>query len=307
MKKVPRQKRRKRLVSLVLPGLLGSCAGCALITDRLVEKEIRTAPRNPESGILLEAEPRDLGPEDASGAVLFIHGFLGAGQNFADLPERVAEQGWRVRVMLLPGHGTTPRQLESVSAEELLQAVLEEVDEFRSKYKSLVLVGHSMGGTLAVLATSQRDVQRLVLAAPYFGITHHWYYLLRPERWVRIGYPLCRWVYKGQLFVQVNRPEAKDDILSYSWVPVRSGRTLLELAKRANDPRVLGKITCPVLLIHSSGDVAASPEAARRAFEEIPSKDKRALWLERSNHHLFFDYDREQVMAETLAFIGACQ
>ena len=51
-------------------------------------------PRDPATGLLVGAEPRDLGTEDSPCAALFIHGFGGAGTDFAGLPERLAESGW---------------------------------------------------------------------------------------------------------------------------------------------------------------------------------------------------------------------
>jgi len=301
-----RARRAKRALLGALVVAVLSYAGCAVVTNKLVLREERTAVRDPESGLLVGTAPRVLGPEDSSCAVLMVHGYLGAGQNFADLPERLAQQGWRVRVMLLPGHGTSPHDLEAVTPDELIDAVLEEARALRAHHQKVVLVGHSMGGTLSTLAAAEVPLDGLVLAAPYFGITRRWYYVLSPEQWVRIGSPLLRWVYKGHKFTQVNRPEGKKQVLSYTWVPVKSGLALTELAREVNQPGLLERIECPVLLIHSHGDVAASPRHAAAAFERFPSSDKRFVWFDRSNHHLFFDYDREQVMEEIAAFVDQC-
>ena len=59
-----------------------------------------------------------------------------------------------------------------------------------------------------------------------------------------------------------------------------------------------------MLHLHSRNDFAASPEAAEAAFDLMASKDKRLVWYEKSDHHLFHDYDREAVIDEVLAFIG---
>jgi len=34
----------------------------------------------------------------------------------------------------------------------------------------------------------------------------------------------------------------------------------------------------------------------------MASQDKRLVWLERSNHHIYWDYDQDRVFDETLAF-----
>ncbi|HUW60560.1 MAG TPA: alpha/beta fold hydrolase [Candidatus Bathyarchaeia archaeon] len=268
---------------------------------RLVARSDAQQPRD-SAGLLIGAAPRDLGPENAECAVLLVHGYLGCGNNFGRLPERLAQSGFRVRVMLLPGHGTSPRNLANVSGDQLLKAVLDEIDRLRPNHKRLVLVGHSMGGTLATLAAAQRPVNGLVLAAPYFGVTTHWYYGLNPETWAKLSGPVVPWLYKGQHMIQVNKPDARPHIVSYRWVPASSVKMLMGLAKQANKPDLLAKINCPVLLIHSHNDQAASPEAAQNVLQKIPCATQKTVWLDRSNHILFWDYDAEQAINETVSF-----
>ena len=297
-----RTKRRLGMVFLLV--LLLAHAGYLLLTNLLVSWSDHQAPRDPATGVLLGAEDRWLGPEEAPGAILFVHGFVGAGQNFADMPERLAAQGWRVRVLRLPGHGTSPRAFERTSPDELLEAVVQELSRLRARYGQVDVVAHSMGGALALLASEQVEVDRLVLAAPYFQVTPRRYTVLPAETWARLSTPVIRWVYKGKLFLQVNRPGAKDEILSYAWVPTRGCETLAELGRRAGRPGLLQAITCPVILLHAQGDRAASVEAAREAFLHLPSPEKRLVLLKQSNHHLFYDFERETVMDEILRFLG---
>lgn len=266
--------------------------------------EDRTAPRTPD-GIRVGAEERTLGPENAPGAVLFVHGFVGGSNNFAEVPDALAAQGWRVRVMRLPGHGTSPRDPAQQDASALIEAVRREAAALREKHRKLVLVGHSMGGALCTLAAAESPPDALVLAAPYFGVTYHWYYALPPETWVGMLSPLAPYVYKGQLFLQVNRREAKPSIFSYQWIPSRNFRTLVNIGRRAKDPAVLARINCRVLLLHAQGDVAASYEASAAALAQMPSKHKQRVELPRSNHHIFWDYDQDLVQESIVAFLKA--
>jgi len=293
----------QRLVLWTAAGTAMLCIGCCVLTDRLVTRADRRALRDPDTGILVGAEPRDLGPAGAEMGILLVHGFIGAGNNFNDLPERLAERGWRVRVMLLPGHGTSPRDFMEVGPDELLDAVLAELSALRANHSRVVLVGHSMGGSLCVLVAAQEDVDGIVLGAPYFGVTYRWYYILPAELWTKLASPFMRWVPKGRKLVQVNRKEVMDQIVSYRWTPLPGVMTLIELGRQAGDPAVLGRVRCPVLLIHSHGDNAASPKAAAEAFRNIGSTNKRAVWLETSNHVIYWDFEREQVAEEILRFV----
>jgi len=293
----------RRLLLCTAASVVVLCFGCRVLTNRLVTLETQRAPRDPETGILVGAEPRDLGPADADLAVLLVHGFVGAGNNFNDLPDRLAAHGWRVRVMLLPGHGTSPRDLEQTTADELLDAVLTEFETLHARHTRVALIGHSMGGTLCTLAAAQTHVDGLVLAAPYFGVTYRWYYLLPAETWSTLTSPMVRWVRKSKWLVQVNRKEVKDQIVSYTWTPARGTQTLIEMGRRAGNPEILDDVTCPVLLVQSHGDLAASPKASAKAFEQIGATNKRAVWLDRSNHILFWDFDRDRVAEEIIAFL----
>ncbi|MBI4559170.1 MAG: alpha/beta fold hydrolase [Candidatus Hydrogenedentes bacterium] len=292
-----------RVICTILAAVL--CLGCHTISNHLVARQDGRVPRAPETGVMLGAEARDLGLVDAPGAVLFVHGLVMTGNSFADVPEKVAAHGWRVRVMRLPGHGTSPRDLENVTTEELLQAVESELAALKKDYPKVVLVGHSMGGSLGTLVAANDDVAGLVLAAPYYAVTNRWYYLRRPEKWVRFLAQFMRWGYKSNTFMQIKRREARDQIQGYRWAPTRSLVTLTQLGEQAANPDVLRRVTCPVLLIHARGDVSASPRAAQKAFEQMGSAQKKTVWLENSNHHIFWDYDREFVADEILAFVEA--
>jgi len=143
-----------------------------------------------------------------------------------------------------------------------------------------------------------------VLAAPFFKVTRKPYYLLPPETWFNFSKHFLTWIYKGRRFVQVNRPEAKDKILSYRWVPTSAISTLFDLGKEAAASYVVSSITCPCLIIHSTGDEAASYDAAREFFNKLRVPDKQFVELHRSNHHLFFDYDAPQVNDTILEWLA---
>jgi len=301
-----------RFRECAFPPLLGVAAapavllcGYDLAAEICVSEYERSLERDPATGIMRGAEPYVLGRGGSEGAALLVHGFLGAGGNFNRLPERLAGMGWEVHVMLLPGHGTTPRDLEKVTPDDMVRAVRGKVLKLEREHDRVLLVGHSMGGALCTIAAAETRVSGLVLCAPFFEVTHRRWYLLRPERWAGLFGHVVRWMYKGDVFVMVNRGEAKEHILSYRWAPMKGIATLFELGKRASSPDVLHRITCPVLLIHSRGDDASSWKAAERAFGVMESGRKRAVLLENSNHHLFWDYDRGRVVKEIELFAAS--
>jgi len=260
-------------------------------------------PRDLLTDALLGAEEFELGDPNAGTAVILVHGFLGTSNNFNELPARLAAEGYRVRALRLPGHGTTPFDLKGIGYAEELNYILSEVRRMKTRHQRVFLVGHSMGGALSTLAATSPEVDGLILAGPHFRVTHQWYYLLPVEVWNKLTGWAVRWVYKSNRFIQVDRPEAKPEIVSYRYIPSNAITLIDHFAALARDPDTLAMVTCPVFILHGANDRAASPTAARQAFTEFASQDKEFVLLERSNHHIFWDYDREQVYSEISRFL----
>jgi carboxylesterase len=129
--------------------------------------------RDPSTKILKGAEPLELGNKSADTALLMIHGFAGCPNNFEELPYHLAELNIFINAMLLPGHGTTPLDFEKVSTDILLESVVDKITSLKKQYKTVLVMGHSMGGALATLAYVKTPYDGLILASPYYGITHN--------------------------------------------------------------------------------------------------------------------------------------
>lgn len=298
-------------VLFIFGGALYACA-----SHRMLKKEIAATPRDPATGIVAGLEARDLDPpRDYAGraggdgpttACLLLHGFVGSHRDFANLGPALAERGYHVRLARLPGHATRPDDFARQTPETMMQYVSEEYHALKARYPKVIVVGFSMGGTLATLLAEAEPVDGLVLIAPFFAVTYKPYYVLPPELWNAMMYRMLPYVIKSDFFIKVNRPEAKRALYSYHAVPTRGAKTLIELGRRARRPEALKKIQCPVFMMIAEGDDASSPGAARKVFGQIASPCKEAHWFgKRSNHHLLWDYDRDEAQAAVVGFIAA--
>ncbi len=289
-------------VSAVAVLLIVCCFSYSCAARRALEQEIESTPRDPVSGIVLGAQPRTLAGSGKS-ACLLVHGWASSGLDFYDLPERLVEKGQTVRVIRLPGHGTTPPDLAEKCADDFISAVRDEFLRMNEEYREVTLIGFSMGGALSVIMASEQPVDRLVLVAPFFDITYRFYYILPPQVWSSMLAPFVDYIIKGRSFIRVNREEAKDEIFSYGVLPLRAVSVLCEVGDTARSPDLLAKVSCPVLLLQARGDMAASPEAASDAFSMIGSDDKELVLFERSNHHLLWDYDGPAAIDRIVEFV----
>jgi carboxylesterase len=236
-------------------------------------------------------------------AALLVHGFVGSRTDYNDLGEVLQKKGLTVRLMRLPGHGTYPAEHAKTTNEDLIEAVRSEYLDLKREHPQVALVGFSMGGALSTIVASGEKVDRLILIAPYFGVTHRWYYGLPAETWNGMSSWAIPYVIKNKVFTCVNRKEAKDKVYAYRVISQHGAAELIRLGKRARDPNLLARVTCPVLVLHSHGDRAASPSRSAKAFESIGSKNKRFVWYEKSNHHILWDYDREEAKGEIVNFL----
>jgi carboxylesterase len=264
--------------------------------------EIRSAVRDPSTGVIAGTEAQTLAGTSGR-ACLLVHGWIGSRVDFNDLGRRLNEKGMTVRMLRLPGHGTSPRELETTGADDLVRAVEAEYLALKADHGDVSVVGFSMGGSLATLLAAAHRVDRLVLVAPFYTVTYRWYYVLAPETWNTILSPIVTYVIKADDFIRVNRAEAKKHIFTYRTVPTSSVAVLCELGRRARAPGILGRIACPVLMLVADGDMAASPPAMKAAFDLMASKDKELVPCDRSNHHILWDHDGPMAAERIVEFL----
>jgi len=102
-------------------------------------------------------------------AVLFIHGFMGSPKQFEYLFPVASAHGFFPKALLLPGHGRTIAEFCKTPAQDWQAHVHKELNALRETYSKILLVGHSMGGLLAV-SEAERDAScicgLLALALP---------------------------------------------------------------------------------------------------------------------------------------------
>ncbi|NVL31549.1 alpha/beta hydrolase, partial [Pseudomonas syringae pv. actinidiae] len=72
-------------------------------------------------------DPRQWTPTGTpKGGVLLVHGLGDSPWSFHDVAQKLADQGYLVRTVLLPGHGTKPQDMLDVRLEQWQQVVREQ-------------------------------------------------------------------------------------------------------------------------------------------------------------------------------------
>ena len=284
------------LLMLLVVGV--NCAGCVAM-----RRSEATTARDPQTRIIRGAEPVRIA-RGRKGACLLLHGWITTPADFGELPQALDEAGWDVHAPLHAGHGTTPRDLRGITAQKLLDAAREHYDALRASHDRVVLVGFSMGGTIATLLAAERPPDRLVLIAPFCGVRYKWYYVLPPRWWSAVLSPVIRYVPRPPGTIYCNRKEGREAIITYDAFPTDASRALFRLRSTLLEDAQLANLTMPALLVYSSGDDTCSPKAMAALLERLPADPKRAAAFARSNHHLLHDHDREQAIRAIVEFVG---
>jgi len=92
--------------------------------------------------------PFELSQNNNDKAILLIHGLTDSPYSFHDLAQFYFQQGYTVRTLLLPGHGTAPSDLLDVSYQHWQQATKFAIETTVADFDKVYLGGFSTGGAL---------------------------------------------------------------------------------------------------------------------------------------------------------------
>jgi MoaA/NifB/PqqE/SkfB family radical SAM enzyme/pimeloyl-ACP methyl ester carboxylesterase len=192
-------------------------------------------------------------------AALLVHGFSGSPGDLAPLATALADRcdGAAVESLALPGHGAGSVP-EGFDHDRLTAAVAGALVRLRREYDSLLVVGHSTGGSLALAALAQTGVvpELTVLAAVPYGIDRA--YL---ERWQhhRAGQPAMALASVAAMVGTIN-------------------------ASGCRGPAPAG----PVLLLQGEDDPLVVKAEARRWQQKLPGEPP-PVFVPAAGHQLFTD------------------
>lgn len=116
--------------------------------------------------------PFEIKPAKPNGkGVLMIHGFTDSPYNFADIARYLADQGFLVRAVVLPGHGTKPEDMLPVNFKDWDRLIDEQTRILANDVSEVYLAGFSTGANLALHeAYENTKVQGLILISPSLSV-----------------------------------------------------------------------------------------------------------------------------------------
>ena len=170
------------------------------------------APREPGTPYLAGGAPVTL-DRGRSRVCLLVHGYCGSPADFGPLAETLDEAGWDVRAPALPGFAKDPRELERVTAEDIVTCIVQELRALRGRYRTVALAGHSMGGAVACAAAEREAPDALVLVNPFLRLRYRPRFLLPVRTWYRLLGPLLPWIVQLPGSMPLRRREAEEHVV----------------------------------------------------------------------------------------------
>jgi carboxylesterase len=223
-----------------------------------------------------------------------LHGFTGTPASMGGVTDAMIANQFHVELPRLPGHGTTIDDMLGTDWADWT-AEVDRVHSFLSRrVDKIVVVGQSMGATLALWAAIEHpDVAGLVCINPATR-TRDADTMAMIDDLIEDG--IVDVPGEGS---DIADPDAHD--IAYDGTPLQPLRSLVHEGI-ANITDRFGELTMPLRLFTSRQDHVVEPADSEHLAASFGGPVEHS-WLERSFHVATRDYDRDFVTAESVAFV----
>ncbi len=249
--------------------------------------------------------------ECARGEVLIIHGFGEHSGRYGPLTEHLISNSYTVTAYDHRGHGLSdglPGHVENFNEyEEDLHKMISYV-RGRSRVRSLYLIGHSMGGLVALryVAKKGNDLSGAIISAPLIAVA-----VPVPAHKLMIARVSARMAPRMRLDNEINPAALSRDPevgKAYAADPLVnrkvSARWFAEATRAMEEVKMLApQITIPALVMHGTEDKLASVDATRQLFDRIGSKDKELVIYPGFYHELFNEPEKRDLFEKVTSWL----
>jgi carboxylesterase len=241
----------------------------------------------------------------AEHAVVCLHGYTGYPGELALPAQLLYQSGCDVFVPRYPGHGTSGSDFLTTGKRDWITAAEDTLRRAVNAYATVSLIGHSMGGAIAIILANQFSIKQVVLYAPALIIPG---LSLIKVSFFGLFIPRIRQSWQSDPRYQFfdERDEDDDAYMGSEYWSYLYPRQLrqLELIRR-EAVQQLPESTSNILVI-TGGDDATVPKDVGQMVVDVGCGENRWVHVEHATHMIPYDYHndaRKQAMEETLNWL----
>lgn len=224
--------------------------------------------------------------------VLLLHGLTGAPGEIEPLGNYLSERGISTLGPWLKGHDTNPKDLAKTTWQDWAHSAREAYDHLKQSCSKVFVGGLSMGADQALHLAATVPVAGVIsMAAPI---------RIHDFRFNGIAFfRFLQW-WTTSLTGGILDPAAPPHV-TYPYVMTKSLYDLKKLMDVVREE--LPRITAPALVIQGRKDSMVPPSNGDLVYQSLGSASKHILYLDRSDHVVTMDYEKQAVFEKAFKFI----
>lgn len=245
------------------------------------------------------------------GSLVIVHGLRDYGDRYAELANHLAKRGFAVHTLDLRGHGDSEGDREWVDDFDDyvadVDALLREA-EWKNKGKPLFLLGHSMGGAIAlrIVIKDETKVDGVILSAAALRIP--------VGGGAQLGARFMGTLFPTLAILELDDtkftrdPEVlarmrTDPLVMQQKGPARTARELFANVSANSDK--LREIDVPLLILHGERDQVTSPEGSKELHGLAAASDKTLKLYPNLVHDLLHEPEKAEVINDITRWLEA--
>ena len=224
--------------------------------------------------------------------ILLIHGLSGTPSEVQPLGDYLSAKGISTLGPWLKGHDTTPKDLAETRWQDWAESVKEAYDSLLNRCSKVFVGGLSMGALQALHLSALFPVAGVIsMAAPIriFDFRFNGIAFFRFLQWRT-----------SNLTGGILDPQAP----THQTYPYVATKSLYELKKFMSQVREdLPRVTAPALVVQGRKDSMVPPPNGDLVYQALGSRQKHLLYLDRSDHVVTMDWDKQVLFERAFKFI----
>jgi len=219
--------------------------------------------------------------QPARGTIIGLHGVASPKTDWASFSGMICPRGFNLVLYDSRGHGESDNTVVTYGYKESgdVSTVLDALGAKGYPVDSVILMGTSMGGVVALLASEDERVKAVVTQSAF--TTYQDVTRFHTSSLFGAFAPVMEWP-------------------AFMWA------SLFEWGNEYRNVSALAaaqKLNKPILVVHGTGDWLVPPEQGRQIYDAIPSKDKTLLMVDDGVHESLWYGDYPNYQKTLYAFL----